>query len=173
MTGLGSRETALVVAAQRRLPGPRVVAAARGLSLFGDHAAGWLAAGVVGALACPPRHRSVWAAATGAVLATHGVSVVLKRVVRRHRPLDPAVRVLVATPSRWSFPSSHATSTTTAAILYGGLVRCPLSPLVVPPMLASRLLLGVHYPSDVLAGWALGALVGAGVWRRLYRELLP
>jgi len=82
--------------------------------------------------------------------------------------------VLVGTPSRLSFPSSHAASTTAAAVLYGGMVgtRASVSTMsVVPPMLLSRLVLGVHYPSDVLAGSALGALVGGGVlgWIRKRR----
>jgi membrane-associated phospholipid phosphatase len=77
------------------------------------------------------------------------------------------VTVLAGTPSPLSFPSSHAASTTAAAILYGGLLRRRLTPALVPPMLISRLVLGVHYPTDVLVGSALGAVIGAGMRRRL------
>ncbi|SLH29892.1 membrane-associated phospholipid phosphatase [Mycobacteroides abscessus subsp. abscessus] len=63
----------------------------------------------------------------------------------------------MGTPSKLSFPSSHATSTTAAAVLLGRLTGLPLSAVLVPPMLLSRVVLGVHYPSDVLAGSALGA----------------
>jgi membrane-associated phospholipid phosphatase len=101
------------------------------------------------------------------VAAAHGTSIAVKRVVRRQRPIDPSVQVLVGTPSRLSFPSSHATSTTAAAVLYGGLLRRPLTAVLVPPMLISRLVLGVHYPTDVLVGSALGAAIGAGVRQRL------
>jgi len=133
---------------------------ARGMSRFGEHAAGWLALGAVGAVA-DRRRRREWLAATAAVALAHGASIGVKRVVRRPRPDHPDVQVLAATPSRLSFPSAHATSTTAAALLFGALLRRPLAALLVPPMAASRLVLGVHYPSDVLAGSALGAAVAA------------
>lgn len=160
------REVALLLTVQRHLVRPRVVSAACGMSRFGDHALGWLALGALGALADRRRRRD-WLISTAAVAGAHGTSIVVKRVVRRRRPLDPAVQVLVSTPSRLSFPSSHATSTTAAAMLYGHLLRRPLTAVLVPPMLVSRLVVGVHYPSDVLVGSILGAVVGAGVRRRL------
>lgn len=164
-----TRETALLAAVQARIATPATVAAARALSHLGEHALGWLAAGALGAAVDRPRRREWLLSAAGVALA-HGASIGVKRVVRRRRPLDPSIRVMVGTPSRLSFPSSHATSTTAAAVLYGGLLGRPLTPVLVPPMLASRLVLGVHYPSDVLAGSALGALIGAAVRRRVREE---
>lgn len=161
-------ETAALVAVQRRIAAPVVVKGAQALSRFGEHAGGWLVIGAVGALLDRPR-RADWITAAAGVAAAHGASIAVKRVVRRERPRHPDVRVLVGTPSRLSFPSAHATSTTAAAVIYGGLLRRRLVPVLVPPMLASRLVLGVHYPTDVLAGWALGAAVGTGVRRWLAR----
>lgn len=147
-------------AVQRTVGPPPVVRVARGMSLFGEHAAGWLAIGAAGALVDRPRRRE-WLVATAGVAFAHGASIGVKRVVRRPRPDDPAVRVLVGTPSTLSFPSAHATSTTAAAVLFGALLHRPLVALIVPPMALSRLVLGVHYPSDVLAGSLLGAAVAA------------
>ena len=173
-------EAAVLAAVQHRVDGPRVVRGARAMSLFGEHAAGWLALGALGAALDPPRRRQ-WVTATTAVAGAHGASIVLKRVVRRPRPHHPAIAVHVGTPSRLSFPSSHATSTTAAALLLGGLAAASGrvgSPALattaavaatVPTMALSRLVLGVHYPTDVLAGSTLGA-VCAVVGRRLIRR---
>ena len=172
--GPATGEIALLAAVQDTVacPGPvgdGVVATARGMSLFGEHAAGWLVIGLAGAALDRPRRRD-WIGSAAAVALAHGASIGVKRVVRRHRPEHPSVRVMVGTPSRLSFPSSHATSTTAAAVLYGGLLgrRAPLA--VIPLMALSRLVLGVHYPSDVATGTAMGAAVAAGCRRVLRRR---
>uniref|UniRef100_UPI00037E74BC phosphatase PAP2 family protein n=2 Tax=Saccharomonospora TaxID=1851 RepID=UPI00037E74BC len=108
-----------------------------------------------------------WLTAAAGAVGAHAASIAVKRVVRRPRPTHPDVAVGVGTPSKLSFPSSHATSTTAAAVLYSGLVGRNLVPTLVPPMLVSRLVLGVHYPTDVLAGAALGGAVGGILRRRL------
>lgn len=143
---------------------PAVVRAARGLSHFGEHALGWVAVAGVGAALDKPRRRR-WAGVAVGAVGAHAASIVIKRVVRRPRPNDPSVQVNVSTPSKLSFPSSHATSTTAAAVLLGRLTGLPLPAVLVPPMLLSRLVLGVHYPTDVLAGSALGAVSAAAVLR--------
>jgi membrane-associated phospholipid phosphatase len=175
-------EVAVLRAVQGHLGTPPVVGAARAMSFFGEHAAGWIALGALGAGLDAPRRRQ-WVTAVGGVVAAHGVSIVVKRVVRRRRPHDPRVAVHVGTPSRLSFPSSHASSTTAAALLYAGLVgggvdgRAPLrsvsglgaASLVVPGMALSRLVLGVHYPTDVLAGSVLGTACALAARRALRR----
>ena len=160
--GPAPAEIRALQAVQRSVGRPATVQVARGMSLFGEHAGGWLALGAFGALTDRSRRRE-WLVATAGVALAHGASIGVKRVVRRPRPADPRVEVLVGTPSRLSFPSAHATSTTAAAVLYGGLVRKPLWAVLVPPMALSRLVLGVHYPTDVLAGSALGAAVAVTV----------
>ncbi len=165
---MADAEIAVLRTVQGAIAKPVVVKVARGMSLFGEHSLGWLAVGAVGAMVDRDRRKD-WLVAAGGVFAAHAASVLVKRVVKRTRPDDESVQVLVGTPSRLSFPSAHATSTTAAAVLYGGLLGRRLSPLLVPPMLVSRMVLGVHYPSDVVAGSLLGAAIGGVVRRRLSR----
>ena len=92
-------------------------------------------------------------------MAAHAAAIVIKLVVRRKRPHHPDIAVNVGTPSALSFPSAHATSSTAAAMLLCRATRSPLPLVIIPLMALSRLVLGVHYPSDVLAGIAVGATV--------------
>jgi membrane-associated phospholipid phosphatase len=156
-------EDAVLVAVQSTLADrPGVLAGARALSHFGEHSLGWLAVAALGALLRPAQRNDFLAAGAGAFVA-HAAAVVIKRVVRRERPDHPAIAVNVGTPSRLSFPSAHATSTTAASILLGRATGLPLPAILVPPMALSRLVLGVHYPSDVLTGVAVGAAVAKAV----------
>jgi membrane-associated phospholipid phosphatase len=156
-------ETAALVAIQSTLAGrPGVLSVARALSHFGEHSLGWLAVSALGAVLQPQRRRA-WLTGGAGALAAHAAAVGIKRVVRRPRPNHPAVSVNVGTPSALSFPSAHATSTTAATLLLAPLTRVPLPALVVPPMALSRMVLGVHYPSDVLTGVAVGAGVAVVV----------
>jgi membrane-associated phospholipid phosphatase len=156
-------EDAALVAVQAVLAGrPGVLTGARALSHFGEHSAGWVALAGLGAWLSPRRRRAWLTAGAGAFLA-HAAAVLIKRVVRRERPHHPAIVVNVGTPSRLSFPSAHATSTTAAALLLARATGLPLPALLVPPMVVSRMVLGVHYPSDVLTGVAVGAVVAKAV----------
>lgn len=151
----------LLLAALRRCGAdPCVGGAAKALSRAGEHGAVWLAAGLAGACADPHR-RGVWLRATALVGGAHLASMGVKRVVRRPRPVLPDAAPLVRTAGRHSFPSSHATSAAAAVVAFGALLpRGPVPPLAAA-MCVSRLVVGVHYPTDV----AFGALLGAATAR--------
>src|SRR5581483_3416909 len=165
----GGGEVAALVALQSALASrPGVLTAARGLSRFGEHSLGWLAVSLLGAVRQPQRSRS-WLLAGAGALTAHAAAVLIKRLVRRPRPHHPAVAVNVGTPSKLSFPSAHATSTTAASILLARVTGAPLPVMLVPPMALSRVLLGVHYPSDVATGVVVGAIVAAATERAAAR----
>ncbi|UUU24505.1 phosphatase PAP2 family protein [Streptomyces sp. DSM 40750] len=158
--GVRGLDRRLLSALHARGADPRVATAARGLSWVGEHGTLWLAAALAAA-AVDRGRRGVWLRGTALTAAAHLTSTGVKRVVRRPRPAH--VEPLVRTAGRHSFPSSHASSATAAvAVLAYGAPGTPLvlraaAPLAVA-MCLSRLVVGVHYPSDVAAGVALGAL---------------
>ena len=159
---------AVLRSTRRALGDTPAVAVARGLSHFGEHALGWLALGAAGW--ATGRRREDWAAGMAGVVAAHAAGVVVKRVVRRVRPALEDVPALVGTPSRLSFPSAHSCSTAAAAVGYGPMLGRPPMVAVTGVMLVSRVLLGVHYPSDVGSGALLGSGVAAAVRRRMTRD---
>ena len=135
---------------------PGVVPSARGLSHLGEHALGWLGSAALGA-SLDKKRREDWIRIGAAAFTAHAASVVLKRIVRRKRPDYSYVRVGVKTPSRLSFPSSRATSTTAFLVGLSRLTGSKVPLMGVPVMMASRMVLGVHYPTDTVAGAAIGA----------------
>jgi membrane-associated phospholipid phosphatase len=146
----------LLAALRRCGADPYVAGAAKTLSRAGEHGALWLAAGLAGA-ATDPLRREMWLRATALVGGAHLASIGVKRVVRRPRPVLPGAGPLVRTAGRHSFPSSHAASAAAAGVAFGTLLpRGPVPPLAAA-MCLSRLVVGVHYPSDVACGALLGA----------------
>lgn len=151
-----SKETDLLVAIQDVLYSPATAKGARVLSYFGEHDLGWMGVATAGAVVDKQR-RSKWLALGVGTFAAHAATVVLKRIVRRPRPNGPRVKIGVGTPSQLSFPSSHAANTGAAAMHLANITGKKWPWLLVPVMMLSRNVLGVHYPTDTLAGALLGA----------------
>ena len=91
-------------------------------------------------------------------------NVCLKNFIARPRPcwLDSSVRLLIADPTDYSFPSGHTLSSVIGATILTktdrrfGYAAIPLAALIA----FSRLYLYVHFPSDVLAAAVLGVMIG-------------
>lgn len=160
-------EIALIRGVQAIGTGP-VPGLAQAYSSWGEHARGWIVLGLVGSVVDTGR-RPAWLSVTGSAICAHGAAVVLKRVARRRRPFHPSVRVLGRTPSDLSFPSAHAASTTASAVALAPIIGTPAAVGVAAGMAGSRVLLGVHYPSDVVVGAAIGAAAGL-LGRRVARR---
>ncbi len=153
-------DEALLRAARTRGHTPQVERAVAQFSKLGEHAGVWLAIGVVGWTVERGR-RPEWRRALGAVAGTYVLNTALKQVVRRKRPQLEGLPPLTGTPTQLSFPSAHAATSLAGARVYSqlGLPGVPLYGLALS-LCASRLYLGVHYPSDVFAGAALGTVLG-------------
>jgi undecaprenyl-diphosphatase len=110
---------------------------------------------------------AVHMAATG--LVTLGLYRLLKRWTRRPRPFRACPGVIAHVPplDEFSFPSGHTLQAVGFTIV--ALAWYPaLAPLLIAfttLVAASRIILGLHYPSDVLAAIGIGgALGGASLW---------
>jgi membrane-associated phospholipid phosphatase len=94
------------------------------------------------------------------VAAAYLANTAIKLTVRRRRPQVEGLPPLAGTPTGLSFPSAHATSSFAAARAYSALVPPPPLYALAVALALSRLYLGVHYPSDAVAGAALGTAFG-------------
>ncbi len=122
-------------------------------------------------LLIPKKTRRVgWMSAFALLFSLLINNIALKNLVARVRPyyvvegLVPIIRL----PSEFSFPSGHAGSSFASAwVLFRNLPKKYGIPALVLAVLISfsRLYVGVHYPSDVLAGIFTGILCGyLGEW---------
>jgi undecaprenyl-diphosphatase len=160
MTAVGELDVGLLRLARTHGHSSRAEECVRRFSALGEHAAIWLAMGTAG-VALDPARRCQWRRARATVAAAYGLNTAIKLTVRRRRPQLQDLPPLTSTPSQLGFPSAHTTSATAAGVLYSRL-GVPGGPLwaLVAAFAYSRLYLGVHYPTDVLAGAALGTVVG-------------
>jgi undecaprenyl-diphosphatase len=138
---------------------PRIERAVARFSRLGEHGGVWLAIGLVGGAVDSARAMQ-WRRATATVAGVYALNTAIKQLVGRRRPELAGLPPLTGTPTALSFPSAHASTSFAAARLYAQL-GLPIMPLyaLATGLSLSRLYLGVHYPSDVIAGATLGSLV--------------
>lgn len=139
---------------------PGLEGAARGLGRAGNNGAVWVGIGVLLAI-FDGGNREAWliCAALGPV--SIALNYVVKAVVRRPRPVLEGLPSLGGAPSSLSFPSAHATSSFAVATAMTRVEPLgALAFLLAIALALGRPYLGMHYPSDVVAGAILGVVFG-------------
>src|SRR5580700_7438801 len=124
----------------------------------------WYGIGTVVALFGGPQRFAALLATATAVGSGITLFLKLKRSFGRKRPctLEPHCWATLLPPDQFSFPSGHTITAFAMAVSLGmfyppmlpGLLFCALS------VALSRILLGMHFLSDVVAGGVLGAILG-------------
>lgn len=131
-------------------------------SRTGEHAACWFALGTLGAMRAPDAsRRAAWLRGLGLIAGAYGLNYAVKLLVRRPRPTLEGLPALSPVVSSLSFPSAHATTSFAAVTAFRDLAPHRALLAAAIGLALSRPYLGVHYPSDVLAGAALGTLLAA------------
>ncbi|MCP2247216.1 phosphatase PAP2 family protein [Lentzea aerocolonigenes] len=112
------------------------------------------------------QHRLRAVLAGAGVVVAYAVSEVVKLVVQEERPCRTAPSLAPCPePGDWSFPSNHSVIAGASAMAIWALHRTWgwVAAVCALAAAASRVIVGVHYVHDVLAGLALGALVSWGI----------
>ena len=129
---------------------------------LGDHGIFWIILAVI--LAAVPKTRVMGICMLVSIAAGFLIgNVVLKNLIARERPcwIDPAVQLLVQIPLDYSFPSGHTLVSFEGAVTIFLFNRKWGIPALMLAVLIgfSRMYLFVHFPTDVLAGMALGIMI--------------
>ena len=164
-------DRAAIRALEARRRRPAAVSAAQAVSALAEPA---FVSALLAAFAAMAARRAGWRAACLPGLVVAGGTVARRRLSQVIARARPPAAIWLTEPEGFSLPSKH----TTLAALAAGACACSAgvhgAPRLLIPLLAaagvgtSRVFLGVHWPSDVLAGWLF-----AEGWLGLAESVVP
>jgi membrane-associated phospholipid phosphatase len=161
---LARLDTKLLRLMRTRGHDPATERAVKALTATGEWGAIWTA-GAFAAAATDRERRERWLRAAAVPLGAIVANYAVKLAIRRPRPKLKGLPPLAGAPSSLSCPSAHATSSFAAAAAFGRIAPEARPALFAgaAAMALTRPYLGMHYPSDVLAGAILGTALGLAV----------
>ncbi len=136
------------------------------ITSLGDGGMIWIAATVL--LLIPRKTRKIGVMSGLALLGSLLINnTLIKNLVARPRPYTrlEELTILIPKPGEFSFPSGHTSSSfASGVVLFRQLPKKWGVPALVLAILIglSRLYVGVHYPTDVLAGMVVGTFIAIG-----------
>jgi membrane-associated phospholipid phosphatase len=157
---LARLDTNLLYAMRTRFHSPAAEVVGKALGKMGEYGVVWLVIGIAMAFLDPDNGED-WVVAGLLGPIAIGLNYAVKIVVRRPRPVLEGLPPLGGAPSSLSFPSAHATSSFACATAMTRIAPEAAFLFVLAAGIAlCRPYLGMHYPSDVLAGAILGVGLG-------------
>ncbi len=143
-----------------RFHSPAAEAVGKALGKLGEYGAVWLVIGIaMGFIDADNGEDWVLAGLLGPIAI--GLNYAVKLVVRRQRPVLEGLPPLGGAPSSLSFPSAHTTSSFACATAMTRIApEAGFLFILAVGIALCRPYLGMHYPSDVLAGAVLGTALG-------------
>jgi membrane-associated phospholipid phosphatase len=153
-------DSRVLYAMRTRFHSPAAEAVGKGLGKLGEYGAVWLVIGIVMAFVDADNGEDwVIAGLLGPISIVLNFAV--KLIVRRPRPVLEGLPPLGGAPSSLSFPSAHATASFACATAMTRIAPEAAFLFVLAAGIAlCRPYLGMHYPSDVVAGAVLGTALG-------------
>jgi undecaprenyl-diphosphatase len=132
-------------------------------SSIGAKGAVWIVLGLITWVVRPAEGMKVWRLLLALGLAGLVTDAIIKPVIGRVRPFVDHVeyREIGVRPDTASFPSGHAATSAAGALALARIWPAAAIPAwtLAAIIAISRVALGVHFPSDVIAGFVLGALL--------------
>jgi undecaprenyl-diphosphatase len=139
-------------------------------SAIGAKGAVWIVLALITWAVAPAKGMKAWRLLLALGLAGLMVDVIIKPMIGRVRPFVDHVeyREIGVRPDTPSFPSGHAATAAAGALAFARIWPAAAIPAwtLAAIIAISRVALGVHFPSDVLVGFLLGALLARFVCAR-------